>query len=147
MDQKSDLFLPLFRFRSEGPRWDFFFGGRGGIPAPLREIRLRHLKTVLTPHGRREGASLSGFVSNFFFGQGPRTPWQMFCFGIVNIGSVTMFSAGFSWELLAAYASGLPFGLVHAASTVIFLSFLANPMIEKIERIQIKYGLLESAEG
>ncbi len=88
----------------------------------------------------------------------PRRRWALCLFGglstlliyggIVNIGSVTMFSAGFSWELLlAAYASGLPFDLVHAASTVIFLSFLANPMIEKIERIQIKYGLLESAEG
>lgn len=105
------------------------------------------------PHPARQAGrgvlvgAVSGFVSNFFFGQGPWTPWQMFCFGIVNIGSVTMFSAGFSWELLAAYASGLPFDLFHAASTVIFLSFLANPMIEKIERIQIKYGLLESAEG
>lgn len=124
--------------------------------------------------------AVSGFVSNFFFGQGPWTPWQMFCFGIIgflagilvqkrllchkrwalclfggaatlliyggiiNIGSVTMFSGTFSWKaLLAAYASGLPFDLVHAASTVIFLFFLANPMIEKIQRIQVKYGLLE----
>ncbi len=124
--------------------------------------------------------AISGFVSNFFFGQGPWTPWQMFCFGIIgflagilvqkrllshkrwalcifggvatllvyggiiNIGSVTMFSGTLNWHtLLAAYASGLPFDLVHAASTVVFLFFLANPMIEKIQRIQIKYGLLE----
>lgn len=71
----------------------------------------------------------------------PRRRWALCLFGglstlliyggIVNIGSVTMFSAGFSWELLlAAYASGLPFDLFHAASTVIFLFFLANPMIE-----------------
>ena len=26
--------------------------------------------------------ALAGFVSNFFFGQGPWTPWQMFAFGI-----------------------------------------------------------------
>ena len=124
--------------------------------------------------------AVSGFVSKFFFGQGPWTPWQMFCFGIIgflagiwvqkrllchkrwalclfggaatlliyggiiNIGSVIMFSGTLSWKtLLAAYASGLPFDLVHAASTVIFLFFLANPMIEKIQRIQVKYGLLE----
>ena len=124
--------------------------------------------------------AVSSFVSNFFFGQGPWTPWQMFCFGIIgflagilvqkrllchkrwalclfggaatlliyggiiNIGSVIMFSGTLSWKtLLAAYASGLPFDLVHAASTVIFLFFLANPMIEKIQRIQVKYGLLE----
>ena len=28
--------------------------------------------------------AISGFVSNFFFGQGPWTPWQMFCFGIIG---------------------------------------------------------------
>ena len=28
--------------------------------------------------------ALSAFVSNFFFGQGPWTPWQMFAYGIVG---------------------------------------------------------------
>lgn len=28
--------------------------------------------------------AMSGFVSNFFFGQGPWTPWQMFSFGIIG---------------------------------------------------------------
>ena len=28
--------------------------------------------------------ALAGFVSNFFFGQGPWTPWQMFSFGILG---------------------------------------------------------------
>lgn len=28
--------------------------------------------------------ALTGFVSNFFFGQGPWTPWQMFAFGIIG---------------------------------------------------------------
>lgn len=28
--------------------------------------------------------ALAGFVSNFFFGQGPWTPWQMFAFGIIG---------------------------------------------------------------
>src|SRR5690606_9923266 len=27
---------------------------------------------------------MTGFVSNFFFGQGPWTPWQMFCFGVIG---------------------------------------------------------------
>lgn len=29
--------------------------------------------------------AVAGFVSNFFFGQGPWTPWQMFCFGIIGL--------------------------------------------------------------
>ncbi len=28
--------------------------------------------------------AVTGFVSNFFFGQGPWTPWQMFAFGIIG---------------------------------------------------------------
>ena len=28
--------------------------------------------------------AMTGFVSNFFFGQGPWTPWQMFAFGIIG---------------------------------------------------------------
>ena len=28
--------------------------------------------------------AVSAFVSNFFFGQGPNTPWQMFAFGIIG---------------------------------------------------------------
>lgn len=124
--------------------------------------------------------AVSGFVSNFFFGQGPWTPWQMFCFGIIgflagvlfkkgvlkrkklplcvfgglttffiyggiiNLGSLYMFTADFSWSaLLATYVSGAPFDMVHAIATIFFLFILARPMIEKLERIKKKFGLLE----
>ena len=32
--------------------------------------------------------AVAGFVSNLFFGQGPWTPWQMFCFGIIGFWRV-----------------------------------------------------------
>ena len=35
--------------------------------------------------------ALSAFVSNFFFGQGPWTPWQMFSFGAVGCLSGLLF--------------------------------------------------------
>ncbi|MNZ81519.1 hypothetical protein D3C78_1001890 [compost metagenome] len=122
----------------------------------------------------------AGFVSNFFFGQGPWTPWQMFCFGIIgflagilfkkgllkktrlslcmygglatfllyggiiNIGSLLMFTSQPTWQaLLATYASGFWFDMVHAAATIVFLFFLARPMLEKLDRIKSKYGLIE----
>ncbi|MBM7563101.1 ECF transporter S component [Paenibacillus sacheonensis] len=122
----------------------------------------------------------AGFVSNFFFGQGPWTPWQMFCFGLIgfiagnlyragwlrrsrwslcifgglstlivyggimNLASVMMFAAKPSREaILASYVSGFWFDLVHAAATVLFLFFLARPMLEKLDRIKLKYGMME----
>lgn len=124
--------------------------------------------------------AVTGFVSNFFFGQGPWTPWQMFCFGIIgflagiffkkgllkktklslcifgglatllvyggiiNIGSMMMFTSEFSLPaLMTTYISGFWFDMVHAISTVVFLFFIANPMIEKLDRIKTKYGLIE----
>ena len=46
-------------------------------------------------------------------------------------------------NLLAIYISGLPVDMVHGAATVIFLLLASKPMIEKLERIKIKYGLIE----
>lgn len=125
--------------------------------------------------------AMTAFVSNFFFGQGPWTPWQMFSFGIIGFLTGILFRAGIlkkekrlqlciygaacalviygilmdtctvftmefvsSWkETLAIYASGFPVNCMHAVGTFIFLSVLAKPMIEKIERVRTKYGMMD----
>lgn len=124
--------------------------------------------------------AVTGFVSNFFFGQGTWTPWQMFAFGIIGFLAGVLFRKGLlrktrgalciyggvaailiyggimnpasvlMWQanpngaiILSAYLMGLPFDLIHAAATVFFLWFLSGPMIEKLDRIKVKYGLIE----
>jgi uncharacterized membrane protein len=124
--------------------------------------------------------AVMAFVSNFFFGQGPWTPWQMFSFGIIGFvsgllvrkgklkttrlslciygGFMTLFVYGFlmdtysvltmnfvsSWkEVLAVYASGFPVNCIHASATIFFLFVLSKPMMEKINRVKKKYGLME----
>ena len=124
--------------------------------------------------------SITGFVSNFFFGQGPWTPWQMFAFGIIGFIAGILFKKGFlrktkaslcifgflatfviyggimnpasvimwqnkiNWDMIeVAYIMGIPFDLIHALGTAFFLWFISEPMIDKIERIKIKYGLVE----
>lgn len=124
--------------------------------------------------------AVTGFVSNFYFGQGPLTPWQMFAFGIIGFVAGILFRKGWlrktrgalvifgalatfliyggimnpasvlMWQakpnaamFVSAYLMGIPFDLVHAAATAFFLWFLSGPMIEKLDRIKIKYGLLE----
>ena len=65
--------------------------------------------------------------------------------GIMNPASALMYSSqSINWEvILAYYVSGLPMDLVHAAATVIFLLIAAEPMLEKLDRIKVKYGLVE----
>ncbi len=124
--------------------------------------------------------AVTGFVSNFFFGQGPLTPWQMFGFGIIGFLAGICFKKGFLrktktslcifgflaafliyggimnpasvivWQnkvtremLLTSYVTGFSFDLLHSISTVFFLWFIAEPMIEKLERIKLKYGLID----
>ncbi len=49
-----------------------------------------------------------------------------------------------NWNMiLAYYVSGLPMDLIHAAATVIFILIAAEPMLEKLDRIKVKYGLVE----
>lgn len=123
--------------------------------------------------------AMTGFVSNFFFGQGPWTPWQMFAFGIIgflsgllfkckilkreriplcifgflavfalygvimNTSSVIMYQSNPNFKMiLSSVYVGIPFDLIHALSTVFFLWLFAKPMIEKLERVKEKYGLL-----
>ena len=65
--------------------------------------------------------------------------------GIMNPASAIMYSSqNLNWEVIMAYyVSGLPMDLVHAAATVIFLLIAAEPMLEKLDRIKVKYGLVE----
>lgn len=123
--------------------------------------------------------AVSGFVSNFFFSQGPWTPWQMFALGIsgciagiifkfipktrgsiciygffsalvlygscVNLSAALQLSQNITLDLVIySFALGFPFDIIHAAATVFFLWFTCAPMIEKTDRIKIKYNLLNN---
>ncbi len=124
--------------------------------------------------------AVTGFVSNFFFGQGPWTPWQMFSLGIIGFIAGILFKKGILRKtrislcifgflaalviyggimnpasvimqqvkitpqmILSSYIMGIPFDLIHALSTAFFLWFISEPMLDKLERIKIKYGLIE----
>ena len=63
--------------------------------------------------------------------------------GIMNPTSALMWS-GNSFEpkiILTYYLTGLPMDCVHAAATALFLWFLADPVLEKLERVKVKYGI------
>ena len=65
--------------------------------------------------------------------------------GIMNPAAAMMMSSEtLKWEnLLACYITGLPMDLVHGFGTVLFLIIAAEPMLEKMDRIKVKYGIAD----
>ena len=62
----------------------------------------------------------------------------------MNPSTVIMSQSELNFDMIkASYISGIPFDFVHAASTAFFLWFISEPMIDKLERIKVKYGLIE----
>ncbi|MDD6212567.1 MAG: hypothetical protein PUB22_05425 [Clostridiales bacterium] len=45
--------------------------------------------------------------------------------------------------ILGYYITGFPMDAVHAAATVLFLWFGAEALLEKLDRVKVKYGLIE----
>ena len=64
--------------------------------------------------------------------------------GIMNLSSVLMYQAYPTKEIvLSTYSMGIPFDLIHAVATGFFLWFLSVPMLEKLDRIKTKSGMLQ----
>ena len=64
--------------------------------------------------------------------------------GIMNPASVLMYQANPDWQMiLTAYITGVPADAIHALATVMFLWFLSEPMLEKLDRVKVKYGLID----
>ena len=122
--------------------------------------------------------AVSAFVSNFYFGQGSWTPFQMFALGVIGALAGVLFwgKKRPDWQVMlygfisvlflyggivdlntifftsqeiqlshvvAIYAAALPFDLLFAVSTAIFLWILRKPILKRIERVQRKYCLVD----
>ena len=67
--------------------------------------------------------------------------------GIMNPSTALIWAQELNWKIIFSYyLTGVPWDLVRGAATALFLWFGAEPMLEKMERIQVKYGLLEHRE-
>ena len=65
--------------------------------------------------------------------------------GILNPAAALIYAKTLNWQLLISYyVSGIPVDLVHATATVLFLWFAAEPMLEKLNRLKVKYAIYET---
>ncbi|WP_294578254.1 ECF transporter S component [uncultured Thomasclavelia sp.] len=130
--------------------------------------------------GKQDGfmcGSLSALISDFIFGIGPWTPFQMLAWGsigyiagvlriVLNKNKYLLYlyallaGIGFSmfmdlWSVLTIENSfniyrylttiiaALPVTIVYMISNVVFIFLLKEPMVKIMQRVKIKYGILE----
>ncbi|MFE6170495.1 ECF transporter S component [Viridibacillus arvi] len=63
----------------------------------------------------------------------------------MDIWTVISYDGLFSWKrYLIAMSTAIPFTIVYVVSNVVFLLVLAKPIGEKLERIKVKYGMLNN---
>lgn len=121
------------------------------------------------------------FASNFFFGQGPWTPWQMFAYGfggffaglvfhnrprfqkpiimgifgfltiLLLVGPMldsctvfTMLTTFTKKAVLLIYGQGVPVNITHGIGCGLTLLLIGRPMLDKLSRLQTKYGMMET---
>lgn len=129
--------------------------------------------------------AVSAFVSNFIFGQGVWTPWQMFAYGVAGflaglfyrwgiigergksqriitpifgflgivgvVGPILDTSSVFTMQneitlewAISIFISGFPVNVIHGVATALTLLVLCKPMMEKLNRIKVKYGMVDA---
>lgn len=98
-----------------------------------------------------------GFISGILYRKGllRRTRLSLCIFGsicaVVIYGGIMNPASALIWgseslnlQMIAGYyVTGFPMDCVHAAATFIFLWFISEPMLEKLDRIKTKYVLVE----
>ncbi|MEG0894834.1 MAG: ECF transporter S component, partial [Oscillospiraceae bacterium] len=97
-----------------------------------------------------------GFISGAIFYKNPnrQKPKYIAIYGAISffiiVGPILDLSTVFMASqipditaIMAIFLAGIPVNLVQAIATLIFLLVLTKPMLEKLNRIKIKYGMME----
>lgn len=124
--------------------------------------------------------AVTAFASNFFYSQGPWTPWQMMAYGmggflasvlfrsekvqkkpvilavvgffiiLLIVGPLLDCSSIFSMAshitkkyVLAVFAAGFPNNLVQAAACSVTMLLFSQPLLNKLNRLKQKYGMMD----
>ena len=108
--------------------------------------------------------AVSAFASNFFYGQGAYTPWQMFAYGAGGMLAGFLFAKGRlpqkRWVMAAfgflacvlfvawpLYISGFPVNISQGVCTALTMVLFGPALLEKLERVKLQYGMTEDDDG
>ena len=156
--------------------------GRVAIPVPNFKAVFAFVMLAGIAFGPETGfmvGAITALVSNFFYGQGAYTPWQMFAYGAGGMAAgycfhkdwlpkdrIVMAIFGFFavvlWvgplldtsslflmvttvnanSVVAVYTAGFPANIANGVATALVLLLVGKPMLNKLDRIKTKYGIL-----
>ncbi len=161
--------------------------GRVAIPIPNFKATFALIMLAGIAFGPEAGfmvGAITAFASNFFYGQGAYTPWQMFGYGaggmlagfcfakgrlpqkplvmavfgflatilwvgpLLDCSHIFLMVSVINWDsIIAAFVSGFPVNLSQAICTVLVMLLFARPLLDKLDRIKVKYGMAEDKNG
>ncbi len=161
--------------------------GRVAIPIPNFKATFALIMLAGIAFGPEAGfmvGAITAFASNFFYGQGAYTPWQMFGYGaggmlagfafaknrlprkpwvmavfgffavilwvgpLLDCSHIFLMITNINWASVAAtFVSGFYVNVSQAICTVLVMLLLGKPLLEKLDRIKIKYGMMEDENG
>lgn len=162
--------------------------GRVAIPIPNFKAIFAIIMITGMAFGPESGfivGAVAALASNFYFGQGAYTPWQMMAYGaggmlagfffaegrlpkkripmgifgflavilfvgplldcstfFIGIGSYNSYEA-----IMAVFVAGFSVNLSQAICTVLVLMLFGKPLLNKLDRIKLKYGMMEDENG
>lgn len=161
--------------------------GRVAMPLPSFKAIFAIVMIAGIAFGPEAGflvGAIGALASDFFYGMGPYTPWQMLAYGVAGViagfafgknrlpqkrmvmgifgfvsvvlligpllDSSTVFLTlpSFSFATVwPVYLSGLPVNLSQGLCTFLVLFFFGIPLLEKLDRVKLQYGMLEDEDG
>lgn len=156
--------------------------GRVALPFPHFKAVFAFIMLSGIVFGPESGfmvGAITALASNFFYGQGAFTPWQMFaygaggmlagfCFGKNRLPATALTMAVFGFfgivlwvgplmdcsglflmistinaeSVIVTFANGFPANLSNGICTALTLFLLGRPLLAKLDRVKLKYGLL-----
>lgn len=96
-----------------------------------------------------------GLLAGLVFAGRPRKPWVLAIFGflatlfwvgpLLDTSSVFLTLPKFTWETVwPLYVSGFPVNLSQGICTALTMLLLSKPFLEKLDRMKVKYGMMEA---
>ncbi len=161
--------------------------GRVAIPIPSFKAIFAIIMLTGIAFGPEAGfivGAVAAFASNFFYGQGSYTPWQMMAYGaggmlagfffakgrlekkpvvmavfgffavVLWVGPLldccTVFTTMTTYtfhSVMAVFVAGFEVNVSQAICTVLVMLLFGKPLLDKLDRVKLKYGMMEDEDG